>query len=67
MSSDLDEMLSQGPTLTFEPFTQPEAPEVPTVAEATQKIPEAVLTPAEQKMVDSRSGSSSSRPSPTKT
>ena len=45
-------MLSQGPTLTFEPFTQPEAPEVPTVAEATQKIPEAVLTPAEQKMVD---------------
>ena len=52
MSSDLDEMLSQGPTLTFEPFTQPEAPEVPTVAEATQKIPEAVLTPAEQKMVD---------------
>ena len=52
MSSDLDEMLSQGPTLTFEPFPQPEAPEVPTVAEATQKIPEAVLTPAEQKMVD---------------
>ena len=52
MSNDLDEMLSQGPTLTFEPFTQPEAPEVPTVAEATQKIPEAVLTPAEQKMVD---------------
>ena len=52
MSNDLDEMLSQGPTLTFEPFSQPEAPEVPTAAEATQKIPEAVLTPAEQKMVD---------------
>ncbi len=52
MSSDLDEMLSQGPTLTFEPFSQPEAPEVPAAAEATQKIPEAVLTPAEQKMVD---------------
>ena len=45
-------MLSQGPTLTFEPFSQPEAPEVPAAAEATQKIPEAVLTPAEQKMVD---------------
>ena len=52
MSNDLDEMLSQGPTLTFEPFSQPEAPEVPAAAEATQKIPEAVLTPAEQKMVD---------------
>ena len=52
MSNDLDEMLSQGPTLTFEPFSQPEAPEVPAAAEATQKIPEAVLTPAEHKMVD---------------
>ena len=52
MSNELDEMLSQGPTLTFEPFSQPEAPEVPAAAEATQKIPEAVLTPAEQKMVD---------------
>ena len=52
MSNDLDEMLNQGPTLTFEPFSQPEAPEVPKVAEATQKVPEVVLTPAEQKMVD---------------
>ncbi|MCI9338194.1 MAG: toxic anion resistance protein [Lachnospiraceae bacterium] len=52
MSSDLDAMLNQGPTLTFEPFSQPEAPEVPAMAEATQKVPEAVLTPEEQKMVD---------------
>ena len=52
MSNDLDEMLNQGPTLTFEPFSQPEAPEVPKVAEATAKVPEVVLTPAEQKMVD---------------
>ncbi len=52
MSNDLDEMLNQGPTLTFEPFSQPEAPEVPTVSEATQKVPEVVLTPEEQKMVN---------------
>ena len=52
MSNDLDEMLNQGPTLTFEPFSQPEAPEVPTVSEATQKVPELVLTPEEQKMVN---------------
>ncbi len=52
MSSDLDEMLNQGPSLTFEPFSQPEAPAAPAVPEATQKVPEVVLTPAEQKMVD---------------
>ena len=52
MSSNLDEMLNQAPTLTFEPFTQPEAPEVPAAPETTQKVPEVVLTPAEQKMVD---------------
>ena len=53
MSNDLDEMLNQAPTLTFEPFGQPEAPaEVPVAAEEKPKVPEVVLTPAEQKMVD---------------
>ena len=55
MSKDLDEMLQEAPTLTFEPF--PEAkPEVPAVT-APEKVPEpeamqVELTPQEQKMVD---------------
>ena len=55
MSTNLDEMLKEAPALTLNPFAQEEestgttsnasAPEEP-------KVPEIVLTPAEQKMVD---------------
>ena len=55
MSKDLDEMLKEAPTLTFEPF--PEAKEEVVVVEEAAtpeavKEPEVQLTPAEQKMVD---------------
>ena len=58
MSNELDEMLKEAPTLTFEPFgaeakTETEvATTAQTVTEEEHKIPEMVLTPAEQKMVD---------------
>lgn len=55
MGSDLDEMLKEAPSLTLAPFTQSEE----AVGESTQaakevqpKVPEVVLTPEEQKMVD---------------
>ena len=53
MSSSLDEMLNESPSLTFEPFTQAAEGknEVQTIVEDTPKIPEVVLTPEEQKMV----------------
>lgn len=55
MSKDLDEMLKEAPTLTFEPFTE-EKKEVVIVEEAATpevvKEPEVQLTPEEQKMVD---------------
>lgn len=52
--SNLDEMLNEAPSLTFEPFarTAEEKNEVLTTPEETPKIPEVVLTPQEQKMVD---------------
>lgn len=58
MSNDLDEMLKEAPTLTLEPIVLAEGEtmlveserEIP--AEASAKVPEAVLTPEEQKMVD---------------
>ena len=53
MSNNLDEMLKEAPSLTLEPFTMEEGPaEVPMVKEEEPKIPEMVLTPAEQKMVN---------------
>ena len=54
MSKDLDEMLKEAPTLTFEPFTQ-EKEEIVVVEEAANevaKVPEVQLSPEEQKMVD---------------
>lgn len=55
MSKDLDEMLKEAPTLTFEPF-QEEKQEVVIVEEAATpevvKEPEVQLSPEEQKMVD---------------
>ena len=55
MSKELDEMLKESPTLTFEPFPsekEPVASAVPTaVTEQGEKL-EVVLTPEEQKMVD---------------
>lgn len=57
MSSDLDEMLKQEPTLTFEPFAQA-ADEKMEMAEAVQPKPAAedelkvVLSPQEQAQVD---------------
>lgn len=58
MSNDLDEMLKEAPTLTFEPVTFQEGAAVVVeskaqpVQETSAKVPEAVLTPEEQKMVD---------------
>ncbi|MCI9142761.1 MAG: toxic anion resistance protein [Lachnospiraceae bacterium] len=54
MSDNLDEMLKEAPSLTFEPFptAEPSAPEMPVVKEAEPKVPEVVLTPEEQKMVN---------------
>ena len=52
--NNLDEMINEAPTLTFEPFAQTveeKAEVLPPTDEAPQ-IPEAVLTPQEQKMVD---------------
>lgn len=54
MSENLDEMLKEAPTLTFEPFPQA-APEAPAVVEPEQtqvKEQEVNLSPEEQKMVD---------------
>lgn len=54
MNNNLDEMLKEAPSLTLEPFEQTEIVEsapLP-VAEPEPKIPEVVLTPQEQKMVD---------------
>ena len=54
MNNDLDEMLKEAPSLTFEPFggqTQEQA-QIQPVKEEAPKVPEVVLTPAEQKMVD---------------
>lgn len=53
--SDLDEMLKEAPSLTLAPFTEgTEAAENGplTVTEEKPKVPEVVLTPEEQKMVD---------------
>lgn len=58
MSKDLDEMLKEAPTLTFESMAFQEGAAVPaesgvqSVQETSVKVPEAVLTPLEQKMVD---------------
>ncbi len=54
MSSNLDEMLKEAPSLTLDPFSQSvsEPDSVPAVQEEEPKIPEVVLTPEEQKMVD---------------
>jgi len=57
MSKNLDELLQEAPTLTFEPFPQ-EKPQVPAeteakiVVEAEEEKLEVVLTPQEQAMVD---------------
>lgn len=54
MNNSLDEMLKEAPSLTLDPFSQPEAEQETALAkeEETAKIPEVVLTPEEQKMVD---------------
>ena len=54
MSSNLDDMLQEAPSLTLEPFEQAEIVESAplSIAEEKPKIPEVVLTPQEQKMVD---------------
>lgn len=58
MNNDLDEMTKQAPSLTLTPFSQEAAgggavsePAQP-LQEAQVKLPETVLTPEEQKMVD---------------
>ncbi len=54
MSDNLDEMLKEAPSLTLSPFTTEEEPaaELKPVKEEAPKVPEIVLTPAEQKMVN---------------
>ena len=54
MSNNLDEMLKEAPSLTLEPFEPAEIVESPAhfVKEEEAKVPEVVLTPEEQKMVD---------------
>ena len=54
MSKDLNDMLKETPTLTFEPFKEEETT-VATTEETTPvkaEEPEVILTPEEQKMVD---------------
>ena len=56
MSKDLDEMLKESPTLTFEPFPEEKKEEMvvsepAAVAEEPEKL-EVILSPEEQKMVD---------------
>lgn len=53
MGKNLDELLQEGPTLTFEPFEE-EEPQTAVVAapEAEEEKYEVVLTPQEQQMVD---------------
>lgn len=51
--SELDELLNQAPTLTLSPFAAQEpAAEVQAIKEEPPKVPEMVLTPEEQKMVN---------------
>ena len=54
MNNSLDEMLKEAPSLTFEPFSQPEVMDSTALAkeEEAPKIPEVELTPDEQKMED---------------
>lgn len=58
MDSNLDGMIQQAPTLTLEPFEHNEASEVNSEPitqvppDEQPKVPEVVLTPEEQKMVD---------------
>ena len=68
MNTNLDEMLKEAPSLTLDPFTEPSAAVADVVATANEvqvlegaaqalkevpnDVPEAVLTPEEQKMVD---------------
>ncbi len=54
MSTNLDEMLKEAPTLTLAPFAGADGPEESPQAllEEEPKVPEVVLTPEEQKMVD---------------
>ena len=54
MSTNLDEMLKEAPTLTLAPFAGADGPEESPQAQQEEepKVPEVVLTPEEQKMVD---------------
>lgn len=51
--SDLDEMLKEAPSLTLSPFAAEEpAAEIQVMKEEAPKVPDVVLTPEEQKMVN---------------
>ncbi len=53
MSNNLDEMVQEAPSLTLTPFTVDEPENQPlSIEEEHPEIPEVVLTPQEQKMVD---------------
>ncbi|MCM1086676.1 MAG: toxic anion resistance protein [Muribaculaceae bacterium] len=57
MSDNLEEMIKEAPSLTLDPFAQAKEPvavvsNVQLAEEPLPKVPEVVLTPQEQKMVD---------------
>ena len=54
MNNNLDEMLKEAPSLTLEPFAPADTAEnsLLPVKEEETRVPEVVLTPQEQKMVD---------------
>lgn len=55
--SNLDEMLQEAPSLTLSPFAADEAPaEVQVIKEEAPRVPDVVLTPEEQKMVNDFAG-----------
>lgn len=53
MNNNLDELVKEAPSLTLTPFTEEEPQKQPLVIEDEQpEVPQVVLTPEEQKMVD---------------
>ena len=52
MSKSLDEMLQEAPVLTFEPFEEKEELTPVQPEPIMEEVPQVILTPAEQKMVD---------------
>lgn len=52
MSNNLDELLNEAPSLTLDPFSEVTEEKKDLQTKESPKIPEVILTPQEQKMVD---------------